>query len=263
MKKSFILFVVLLLFAIATTATTNARLLEQKDAVVLTEKVVYGDKSVVEGVTVERNIKYDSHMQWKTVYEVGEVSNCYTAYEFSASGDLIDRSERTYGIDVYANRARNISRVEEMDELFGLEIAYKELLDETEPGEEAHKIISLADYQDYYTVDLEFDLPGFMISTSYMDAVEIRYSLEHDNLNETNRKNLEKQLKLIETFHEIIKIPVLKNHIYRIGVGKDLEGRLYRWGYSSLNGGGSTNGMDMPFDELPADIDGFYFVFLL
>lgn len=259
MKKSFILFVVLLILALSGTVTANALLLEQKDAVVITENVIYGDKSVVDGVTVVRNTKYDNHIHWETTYQVGEVPKCQTKYAFSAGGGLMDHRDRTYGIDVYANHTRNISRIEEDAELYGLELAYKELLDETEPGARSYKTISLADYQDYYMVDLEFDLPGFMIHTSFMDVDEIRYSLKNDNLNESSRANLEKKLNIIETFHEIIKIPVLENHIYRIAVEKDLEGMLCSWGYSSLNGGGSANGMDIRHDELPENIDGFYF----
>lgn len=259
MKKSLLLFVVLLLVVISGTVTANALLLEQKDAVVITENVLYGDKSVVDGVTVVRNTKYHNHIHWNTTYQIGEVPKCHTDYDFSASGALTDHRDRSYGIDVYANHTRNIDRIEENAELYGLELAYKELLDETEPGTRTDKIISLADYQKYYMVDLEFDLPGLMMSTRFMDADEIRNSLKKDNLNESSRANLEKNLKIIETFHEIIKIPVLDNHIYRIAVEKDLEGRLCSWGYSSLNGGGSTNGMDMRDDELPEDIDGFYF----
>lgn len=259
MKKSFLFFVVLLILAVSGTVTANALLLEQKDAVVITENVVYGDKSIVDGVTVVRNTKYHNHMQWKTLYQVGEVPKCQTEYDFSASGALTDHGERSYEVNVYLNHTRNVSRMGEGEELYGLELAYKELLDETEPGSRSSKKISLADYQKYYTVDMEFDLPGYMISTSFMDVDEIRYSLKNDNLNERSRKNLEKNLKIIETFHEIIKIPVLDNHIYHISVEKDLEGQMCSWGYSSLNGGGSTNGMEIRDDELPEDIDAFNF----
>lgn len=259
MRKSFVLFVVLLILSVSGIVTANALLLEQKDAVVITENVIYGDKSVVDGVTVVRNTKYHNHIHWNTIYQVGEVPKCHTEYEFSARGALSDHRDRSYGVDVYMNHTRNIDRIGEDAKLYGLELAYKELLDETEPGSRAYKVISLADYQEYYSVDLEFDLPGFMISTSYMDVDEIRYSLQNDNLNESSRAHLEKNLKIIETFHEMIKIPVLDNHIYRIAVEKDLEGQMCSWGYSSLNGGGSTNGMDMRDDELPEDIDAFYF----
>lgn len=259
MKKSFIFFVVLLLLVVSGTITANALLLDQKDAVMITENVIYGDKSVVDGVTVERNTKYDSHIHWKTFYKVGEMSDYHTEYKFSARGALLDRRERSYGVDVYENHVRNVDRIEEGEVLSGLELAYKELFDEAEPGEKLYKIISLADYQEYYTIDLEFDLPGLTIGTRTMDIAEIKNSLKSDNLNPTSRANLETTLKLIEGFHEMIKIPVLENHIYRIGVEKDLEGSLCSWGYSNVNGGGSTNGMDMRHEELPEDIDGFSF----
>ena len=72
MKKSFLMFVLLFLLAVGGTVTAQALLLERKDAVEITENVRYGDKSIVDGVTVYRNTKYDSHIQWKTVYQVKE-----------------------------------------------------------------------------------------------------------------------------------------------------------------------------------------------
>ena len=83
MKKSFIIFLVLFLLAIGSVGTANVLLLNEKDAVVITEKVLYGDKSVVDGVTVLRNTKYDDHIRWKTNYQVGENPKCYTEYDFS------------------------------------------------------------------------------------------------------------------------------------------------------------------------------------
>lgn len=259
MKKSFLMFVLLFLLAVGGTVTAQALLLERKDAVEITENVRYGDKSIVDGVTIYRNTKYDSHIQWKTVYQVKETPEYATAYDFSASGVLSDSAERSYGVEVYSHNTNHIDRIESGEELEGIAVAYKELLDETEPGERLYKTISLADYQDFYTVDLRIEVPGYTLYTMFHDAAEIRASLTDSRLNEESRANLERDLKIIECFNETLKIPVVKNHMYRIAVEKNMEGRLCSWGYSTVNGGGSTNGMEMHHEELPEETDGFTF----
>ena len=259
MKKAMLLFGFLFLFAIGGIVTVNTHLLEKKDAVELTEHVYYGDKSVVDGVTIYRNTKYDDHIRWKTVYQIGETPKCHTEYAFSASGVFLDSTYTPDGVTIHSNYSSRIDMAENAKDLQGIEIAYRELLDETKPGESNRKIISLSDYEEYYNLDMMMlELPG-KIMTGMIDETEIRSSLQGHNLGETYRANLEKELRIIEKFKELIKIPVLKNHFYQIAVEKNMEGKVCGWGYSNINGGGSTNGVDIRGDELPEDADGFYF----
>ena len=257
MKKSFILLLILFFAATGGMVTVNTLLLEEKDAVEITETVLYGDKSIVEGVTIERNVKYADNIHWDTTYVVGEQPKCETAYTFSAEGDLEDGTRQYAGVEFYTGNTRNFDEIENQEELMGLEIAYRELLAETEPGETKSKVVSLADYQEYYTFDIDLDLAGdfryFQLSER-----EIRNSLKIESLNAKYRESLEQQLTIVEAFHEAFKIPVIKNHIYVISLEKDLEGRLYSWGYSSVRGGGSTNGLDVVHD-IPENADDFHF----
>ena len=72
MKKSFVLLLALVIFVSGTACYAQNELLQEKDKVYYEEKVVYGDKSVVDGVTVEVNSHYNHNLFWNTVYKIGE-----------------------------------------------------------------------------------------------------------------------------------------------------------------------------------------------
>lgn len=255
MKKSFALVTLLAVIAIGGTCLVSAALLEEKDNVQITETVVYGDKSIVEGVTIERNVKYDNFIRWNTTYVVGEEPDCKTDYTFDEYGRLLDEGTYQYsGIELHTNPIVNFDDEEEALELVGLNKAMKELLDETAPGEENSMIINLADYLDYYVYEVHIQLPGdinyFFLNGSDIEEAFIRY-----NGNDSYLQELEEELHIVQRMTEFFKIPVLENHFYEISVSKDMEGNLFGWGYGNANGGGSSG--NVTIHGVPEEADSF------
>ena len=162
MRKSLALFLVLLVFVIGGTCYVSADLLKEKDKVQITETVVLGGKSAVEGVKVERNVKYDRYIRWNTTYVVGEEPKCDTVYTFDEQGRLREEGNYRYsGLELYTNVIRAFDDAsEKAEDLTGVDRAMKELFDETEPGQENSKIIELKDYLDFYEYEITIDLPG-------------------------------------------------------------------------------------------------------
>lgn len=246
MRKSLALFIVLLVFAIGGTCYVSASLLKEKDNVQITETVVLGDKSAVEGVTVERNVKYDRYMRWNTRYVVGKEPECDTTYTFDEQGRLREEGNYRYnGLELYTDviRGDNLANAE-VEKLFGVNRAMKELFDQTEPGQENSAIIDLADYLDFYEYEVFIDLPGD-IFLGHVSKYDIEETLATYQGNGQHVAELEEELHIIETISEFFKIPVIENHLYEIAVSKDMDGNLYGWSYGSANGGGSSGNIAM------------------
>jgi len=246
MRKSLALFMVLLVVAIGGTCYVSASLLKEKDNVQITETVVLGDKSAVEGVTIERNVKYDRYMRWNTTYVVGKESKCDTIYTFDEQGRLREEADYRYsGLELYTDVIRGHAFVEmDAEKLTGVNRAMKELFDKTEPGEENRAIIDLADYSDFYEYEITIDLPGG-VSYHFINQSDIEEAMLRYNANETYMEELKEQQYILEKLTEFFKIPVIENHLYEIAVSKDTEGNLYGWSYGSANGGGSSGNVSM------------------
>lgn len=251
MRKSLVLFLVLLVCVIGGAYYVSADLLKEKDNVQITETVVLGDKSTVEGVTVERNVKYDRHIRWDTTYVVGEESKCDTVYTFDEQGKLYEENNRRYeGIELHTNVIRAFDDANrKAEDLTGVDRAMKELFDETEPGQEKSRIIDLKDYLDFYEYEITIELPGD-ITHHFLNREELEealayYGKDKNYLGSFHLEELKEQLYILEVFTEFFKIPVIDNHLYEIAVSKDVNGNLYGWSYSSANGGGSSGNVSM------------------
>ncbi|MBR5317791.1 MAG: hypothetical protein IKU39_07860 [Lachnospiraceae bacterium] len=246
MRKSLALFLVLLVFVIGGTCYVSADLLKEKDNVQITETVVLGDKSAVEGVTVERNVKYDRYIRWNTTYVVGEEPKCDTVYTFDEQGRLREEGNYRYsGLELYTNVIRAFDDAsEKAEDLTGVDRAMKELFDETEPGQENSKIIDLKDYLDFYEYEITIDLPG-PLSHHFINKEEIEESLARYADNDNYMETLKEELHMVEVLTGFFKIPVIDNHLYEIAVSKDSEGNLYGWSYGCANGGGSSGNVSM------------------
>ena len=82
MKWALIIAIIWLITSLWIIVGTVAYTLSQKDKVVFTEKVLYGEKSVVEGVTIERRCKYMDSVFWDSKYIVGETPQTTTKYKY-------------------------------------------------------------------------------------------------------------------------------------------------------------------------------------
>jgi len=86
MKKSFVLLLALVVLVSGTGCFAQSQLVKEKDQVHYTENVLYGDKSVVDGVTVEADISYDYYLYWNTRYQIGDTPKEETEYTFYPMG---------------------------------------------------------------------------------------------------------------------------------------------------------------------------------
>ena len=273
MKKSFVLLMALLVLITGTACYAQNALLKEKDQVHYTENVLYGDKSVVEGVQVDTNISYEYQLFWHTLYEIGEIPKEETEYTFSQTQYHEGRYEYSGSFFFHTDCTDMISNDYDQDRTYyGMEQAMKELYDSTAPGEEKSAVVYLKDYVEYYSFihDMEFPyMPdteikmynqyGYWRLLDLLNDIETMEAFPESNENTEELENLKKLLKDAEAFQEFFKIPVLETEAYAISVKRDETGEIIGMGVSSSQSGTATGEIDFP--ELPnlEEIDSFSF----
>lgn len=258
MKKSFVLLLTLVLLISGTAYYAQSELLQEKDKVHFEENVIYGDKSVVDGVTVEMNSRYDYNLCWNTLYEIGAKPKEETEYSFYPWGNYESEYEHSGSIDFVIDSSDTMTRNDYDDgtNFYGLNMAMKELYDMTAPGTENSTTVYLKDYADYYTFGLNLQLPyeigepnGTYYQYSYLWKHELREEIE--NLEETGAnkgelKLLKAYLDDIEAFQEFFKIPVLDTEVYTLAMAKDESGNIIGMADSHIHGGSGSGEIDIP-----------------
>lgn len=274
MKKSLVLLLTLVVLILGTAYYVQGELLKEKDQVNYTEKVLYGDKSVVDGVTIDANVSYDYHLFWNTVYEIGTTPKQETEYTFY----LAMFQDYQYENAGYVNFNIEFTDMgtgfywQNDYKYHGMEMAVKELFDSTEPGTEKEATVYLKDYADYYTFMPEISLPACSYE-EYRPYIENAYayheallgdikSLEEFGTTKEDQEQLEKlkrYLKEVDFYREFFKIPVLENEVYNIRVGKTEDGVLTGIGASGATGGYSVGDMGIPDAPQVDGADSFNF----
>lgn len=193
MRKAAILTALLLVLSIGGVCVAALGVYEARDQVVLTETVVYGDRAVANGLTVELNITCADHLFWDTTCTLDAQIQTRTEYSFSA-------------LEVSKLRPRVYSGIS-LDATLGSELAKLALYNSLEPGEEKSAVIYLKDYMDYYPISVSVNLPGITQSIEGSDVPDWDLS---------TRTSYDALLKIRDYF----KIPVLEEECYKISVWK-------------------------------------------
>ena len=226
MKKAFAAFVVLVVLGVAALCIFPGYVTKEADRITFTEQVIFGDPAVIEGVTVDTHYEYDRRVFWDTTYVAGATPETKTEYSYQKLGSAAysGRSSSWYeergmeclrfssglsggwgvsstgGMTVDGNA--NIERRE-------LTAAFEALAEETKPGEEKSKIITLRDYFAYWPI--------------HVMANDFRTYEAHYDLDE-----------LGEAYAEYFKIPVPEGTMYEIKLEKNSHGEIVSMGGSAV-----------------------------
>lgn len=207
MKKVLALMAVLLIASVGIFCAVGAAVNEDKDTVVITENILYGDKSAAEGITIKNQNRYGRHLFWDTTYTIGEAAEYDTECWFSAVEVRKDNPYNYFKIALEIDIAYGCDFNTPAEEQPGIERAYKELYDAAKPGEELKRVIRLKDYYEYYPIGIEIDLPD----TSW-------HGFAHEQLHWTEEYNDYKYAW--EKFNEFFKIPVPEDMTFEISISK-------------------------------------------
>lgn len=270
MKKSFVLFITLVILAVMVVCLGQTSVLAQKDQVQFTEKILYGDQSVVDGVTVEMKNHYDEHLFWDSTYVIGENPTVSTDYEFystrhvdgnySYSGSMDLSADYFYILDWWEASNGNLT-------IEGLQLAMQELYEELGPSEEKEKMIYIKDYSEYYSFTVEVHAPYSLENETEslhitLNENELKYAIPIGEKNEFSSELLDeakRNLEWLEIFQEFFKIPVLENEAAIITMRKYDTGEVAGWGMGTANMGTGTGEVDIPSLSDSEEYDAFSF----
>lgn len=244
MKKATILMALVLLLSICGVGVLAADVFEAHDQVVLTEQVIYGDRSKANGLTAQINSQYQNKIFWNTTLVLSEATQSRSEYSFSAKRMRENYPEEYSGLR-FSNRASGGVDFDLEAPQDGLWLAYKELYDETGPGQEKGKDILLKDYIDYYPMTITLDFPN------------ARYGAEAWESFEGMDVTPGSEAYAIQVLRDHLKIPVLEDEHYGIHVRKREDGTQGGWGGGTSQYGDGYNMWDY---SVLAD-DACYFTF--
>ncbi len=230
MKRAAILTCILLILCGSSVYLAASNMYEEHDKVYYTEKVLYGDRKMADGLQIDFRSTYKYHLLWDTTHVLGENGKTETTseYNFSTFSHYEGNGEVEYkGVNMDTSPAMETYYNHHVGAgaLFaeeGLDKAYQELADTVEAGQEGEKTIYLKDYVEYYPLEIRLELPGNNISTrDYFDenAVET-YAKEHG-------------VHIVAKLWEYFKIPVLEEETVHIHLRKDKKGNVINHGSST------------------------------
>lgn len=161
MKKRFVLFLLCLLLCIGGGVSAGAGIYSQRDTVEITETVLYGDKSVVNGLRFTAHATYASQLYWDTTYTIGDNAQTETSFQYLPAGRSYDYlyDDRGVYVSVFGSVGISGSIDLETEYLYGYEQAVRDMAARMQNGETRTEALDMRDYYDYYPLyfDLEFD----------------------------------------------------------------------------------------------------------
>lgn len=210
MKKYIALTLALFIISAAAIVTIATAVSADSDRVAYTEKAVFGDKSVADGVRVTSSSHYKNHLIWDSVYTVGR--DAVTNFEFHQLKKYNNGKPHFSALIIHSgiNFGFNINKP--ASEQTGLAKLYKELYDTLDYEEEGNLTVRLADCYEFYPIDVNINLPNIHLSTNSND-------FEDDSFFISTIEG-QKAKSVYDKICEFIKIPVLEDEYVDIHVKK-------------------------------------------
>ena len=153
MKKSFVVLMILLTVCACGVIFAGCYVLKDKEAVEITETVVYGDRTLANQVNVTSKFRWGGYLHWTMNYVPGE--EVQTEYWFTPDYTTNWREAESFsqGINLKSYQSGGVGRflvnnteeTEKTSQTDPLEQAYKELAAEEFTGEREREI-RIADY---------------------------------------------------------------------------------------------------------------------
>ena len=247
MRKALIAFVLMFVLAVGGIIAIHAEVNEVRDQVVITEEVIYGDKTAAEGLTILVQTAMDKGvLYWDTVYTIGEQPQTHTDFTYIPSHRASPVVYEPAGLlleDERHHHSSDWTRASDALELSGIGLAYWELMQEIPAEEEVERTIRVADYYEYYPMHAELDLPNYYLSYFYGEINASVSLKQHDNM-----------VQVYHALTDYLKIPVLPTETMSINLRRSETG-VTGWGSGT---GGSVR--YEPWAKTTVTDDACYFV---
>ncbi len=227
-KKSFCLFLALLVLGSVCAISAHFKINEKRDQVELTEGAIYGDPAAAEGL--ELRVTCDHRLFWDTTRTFGENARNVTDFRFTAAGENETYENDSEGMYAYLSDNFGISfgpDGEELEEIYDMEFdAYRDIISDvagrTLAGGENTETLRLRDYIEYYPI--YFDMYYMGDDNIYFrldDGSEISIYGAFSLFNDDGTVN-----EMQQWLREFFRVPVSEEHSVQVTVSKNSEGRI-------------------------------------
>lgn len=223
MKKYIALTLILALVSVGTVTVIATAVNTDKDTVIHTEEVIYGDSSVIKGVKVTSQSHLHNNLIWNSVYTVG--GDTETEFSFHNIKKYSDGKPQFSAIVIHSGINFGFDINKPATEQTGLAMLYKELYDSLDYEEEGNLTVRLADCYEFYPIDVNVNLPNVFFSANINDF--------EDNSFFISTVEGQQEKLVYDKICEFIKIPVFEDEYLDIHVKKHRGGTVgFGHGYS-------------------------------
>ena len=226
MKKLLVLLCLLLALGLFAVCAIGASVSEGRDQVTLTPRHLYGDPAAAQGATLTMRAELDSHLLWDVTYPIG--GETQTDFRVSLRELSFEGRPQIDGIHMYEDIEYGLDTRKPPEELTGIEKAYRELFDRTEPGTKGRAEIRLQDYYTYYPLRIDVNLPG-----------TLWHGLDYEDMDSNDYVN---ERAVWDAFREFFRIPIPADlPPFEISVIKNVDGGIGGCGSSAPKEGAHYN----------------------
>lgn len=226
MKKLLVLLCLLLALGLFAVCAIGASVSEERDQVTLTPRHLCGDPAAAQGATLTMRTELDSHLLWDVTYPIG--GETQTDFRVSLRELSFEGRPKIDGIHMYEDIEYGLNTRKPLEELTGIEKAYRELFDRTEPGTKGRAEIRLQDYYTYYPLRIDVNLPG-----------TLWHGLDYEDMESNDYAN---ERAVWDAFREFFRIPIPADlPSFEISVIKNVDGGIGGSGSSAPKEGAHYN----------------------
>jgi len=219
-KKVVCLLCILALLSCGGIVTVAAVVNQNKDTVTITEEVRYGDVTLADGFAVDLKVQYDEHLLWETVYEKAGEEKTKTAFQFSPKELQWEYEYRQEPVAINVAFDSHIDLESPIESLSGLAKAYRQIFEQTQPGQEARWNVYVKNYYEYYPLFIRLELPDNEI------WIDERWLSDGSGL-------MNGEQELFEKFVSFFRIPVAANDTIEVVVDRDQSNGMMSQSVSS------------------------------
>lgn len=225
MKKNILIISLIAVFILGSFTFAFASLLPQRDNILFSETVLFGDPKAAEGLFLNYRNHYEYHLFWDTAWTIGTPADtAVTDYRFTAKEDREEPNMEP----AITLESHDFNRYEVDGKPSGLKKAFDELAETAKPDAENIRQIHIANYYQYYPISGTLNLPGLK---------EIKWDdTYYAVLKQTNLDDEYKHIiDTMKVFQDYFKIPVLPNDTMEIQVRVNSQGDVTstRTGYGT------------------------------
>ncbi|MBQ8815363.1 MAG: hypothetical protein IJZ85_12810 [Lachnospiraceae bacterium] len=228
MRKSMGVFIALLVIAVSAAAVSFAAVDRTGHEIEIDEEILYGDKTVAEGLSLEIPVSLSANLFWDTTYVVGKDSLPQTDVWFTPTKHYEYGSgvQNSFSLITYGGGGASTTGTMVLENYapYGMEEAFIDVAARTAPGEEHTELVRYRDYREFYP------LCASVIINNQECVGEQGYNPGDDKQALTDQEYLVGQMK----------VPIPEDCYIDITIQKNEDGGVCGYDYYLVDGGMDT-----------------------